>query len=196
VWKQLKHPYILPFIGVDCVTFQDHPSLVSPWMSCGTLLDYAREKKDDVCEHLRLVSSCAPVLPYASSDFNRQLTETAEGLHYLHDFGAVHGDLKAVSRYSSDLTCPCSSVQANVFVSSDQHPLLADFGLAGLGDTMTAIAATTSSEDRSIRWSAPELHDPELFGFKDFRRTRAADVYAFGCLGLEVSACFICRNSD
>jgi serine/threonine protein kinase len=73
-------------------------------------------------------------------------------------------------------------------MSADQHPLLADFGLAGLGDTITAFAATTASEDRSIRWSAPELHHPERFGFDKFRRTRATDVYAFGCLALEVSA--------
>jgi serine/threonine protein kinase len=71
-------------------------------------------------------------------------------------------------------------------MSSNQEPLLADFGLAGLGDTETVAAATTTTEDRSVRWSAPELHDPSRFGFEVFRRTRATDIYAFGCLCLEV----------
>jgi serine/threonine protein kinase len=79
-------------------------------------------------------------------------------------------------------------------MSSDEHPLLADFGLAGIGDTMTTAAASTATEDRSIRWSAPELHDPQKFGLLDFRRTRATDIYAFGCLGLEVSIVKCMRN--
>jgi serine/threonine protein kinase len=73
-------------------------------------------------------------------------------------------------------------------MSEDQHPLVADFGLVGLGDTMTAAAATTTSEDRTVRWSAPELQNPETFVGGKFRRTRAADMYAFGCLALEVRA--------
>jgi hypothetical protein len=57
VWWQLKHPYILPFLGVDCITFKGHFSLVSPWISQGTLLDYAKEKSNQPRERLRLVSS-------------------------------------------------------------------------------------------------------------------------------------------
>jgi serine/threonine protein kinase len=68
----------------------------------------------------------------------------------------------------------------------DAHACLADFGLAGIGDTMTSAAATATTENRSIRWSAPELHDPEAFGLSSFRRTRASDMYAFGGLVLEV----------
>jgi serine/threonine protein kinase len=39
VWRQLKHPYILPFMGVDIDTFQssDLVCLVTPWMDLGTL---------------------------------------------------------------------------------------------------------------------------------------------------------------
>jgi serine/threonine protein kinase len=79
-------------------------------------------------------------------------------------------------------------------MSNDDHVLIADFGLAGLGDTMTVAAATTTSEDRTIRWSAPELHDPESCGFDKFRRTRATDIYAFGCIALEVSMVIILRQ--
>lgn len=40
IWRQLNHPYILPFLGIDIVTFPDYPTLVSPWMENGTLLNF------------------------------------------------------------------------------------------------------------------------------------------------------------
>jgi hypothetical protein len=42
VWRQLKHRFILPFIGIDKETFASEglPCLVSPWMERGTLKAY------------------------------------------------------------------------------------------------------------------------------------------------------------
>ncbi|PBK81552.1 kinase-like protein [Armillaria gallica] len=40
VWKQLRHDYILPFIGVDAVTMPGKYCLISPWMENGTVLHY------------------------------------------------------------------------------------------------------------------------------------------------------------
>jgi hypothetical protein len=42
VWRQLKHRFILPFIGIDKETFASAGflCLVSPWMQRGTLRDY------------------------------------------------------------------------------------------------------------------------------------------------------------
>jgi serine/threonine protein kinase len=44
VWRQLKHRSILPFIGIDVDSSQaSHiPSLISPWMSRGTLTEYMK----------------------------------------------------------------------------------------------------------------------------------------------------------
>lgn len=67
-------------------------------------------------------------------------------------------------------------------------PLWADFGLAGISDAMTDAAATTTSLDGSVRWSAPELLDPDSISHK---RTRASDIYALGGLAIEVKCCFI-----
>lgn len=49
------------------------------------------------------------------------------------------------------------------------------------------LATQTSNGHGSMRWMAPELHDPESFGFKRFLRTPASDIYAFGCVCFEVS---------
>jgi hypothetical protein len=42
LWRQLDHPHILPFLGVDAETFASRNALclVSPWMERGTLKQY------------------------------------------------------------------------------------------------------------------------------------------------------------
>jgi serine/threonine protein kinase len=43
IWRQLRHPFILPLIGIDASTFGKTdflPCLVSPLMSRGTLREY------------------------------------------------------------------------------------------------------------------------------------------------------------
>jgi serine/threonine protein kinase len=62
VWRQLKHPYILPLLGIDADTFRDTgslPCLVSPLMSRGTLRDYVRSTDYvPVRDFYRLVRLC------------------------------------------------------------------------------------------------------------------------------------------
>jgi hypothetical protein len=40
VWKRLGHRFILPFLGIEIETFLRFPSMVSPWMRNGTILEY------------------------------------------------------------------------------------------------------------------------------------------------------------
>jgi serine/threonine protein kinase len=42
LWRQLSHPHILPFLGIDTETFASRNALclVSPWMQHGTLKQY------------------------------------------------------------------------------------------------------------------------------------------------------------
>lgn len=74
--------------------------------------------------------------------------------------------------------------QTNIFIDDQWRVRLADFGLAGFADA--TFATHTSTHAGSIRWMAPELHDPELFDIDGLRRTEASDVYAFACVALEV----------
>jgi serine/threonine protein kinase len=39
-WRDLQHPNVLPFLGVDLETFPGSFCLVSPWMRHGTVLKY------------------------------------------------------------------------------------------------------------------------------------------------------------
>lgn len=102
--------------------------------------------------------------PTMSAD--AMLREVAAGLEYLHSQGLVHGDIRGT----------------NVLVDQDLRPRISDFGLAHLCD-MTQ----TSNGGGSVRWMAPELHDPRAFGLEHSVRSRQSDVFAFGMLCIEVA---------
>ncbi|KAJ7238886.1 kinase-like domain-containing protein [Mycena rebaudengoi] len=164
IWQHLKHLYILPLLGIDRETFPSSLCMVSPWMENGTVLKYLEEHgRQDVD---RLV--CALFMPgIASSQLHLQLWEVAQGLEYLHSRNIVHGDLRG----------------ANILITQDLGACLADFGLTSFTDATTA--TTTSHRAGTLRWTAPELIDPDRFGIQ-FRRTTASDVYAFACMCLEL----------
>lgn len=41
MWRQLSHPHILPFLGVDKVTFDGHLCMVAPFMQNGNVIQCA-----------------------------------------------------------------------------------------------------------------------------------------------------------
>ncbi|KDQ13016.1 hypothetical protein BOTBODRAFT_33899 [Botryobasidium botryosum FD-172 SS1] len=72
LWKQLRHPRILRFIGLH--TAGDITYMVSPWMENGHATAYVTNHPDMNCLNL--------------------LLQIAEGLQYLHNSGIVHGDVR------------------------------------------------------------------------------------------------------
>ncbi|KAG6910301.1 hypothetical protein DXG01_011698 [Tephrocybe rancida] len=79
VWQQLKHPNVLPFLGIDSEVFPASLCMVSPWMRHGTILD------------LRAANGASNI------NIEKRLVEIAEGLEYLHSEGVVHGDLRGAN---------------------------------------------------------------------------------------------------
>ncbi|KAJ7868356.1 hypothetical protein B0H14DRAFT_3132679 [Mycena olivaceomarginata] len=76
VWHYLRHPNIVPFIGVDATTFPTPMmAMVSSWMSQGSILKYMGEK--------------SPTSRYAITLLN----DVIQGLMYLHSENILHGDL-------------------------------------------------------------------------------------------------------
>ncbi|KAJ7842103.1 kinase-like domain-containing protein, partial [Mycena olivaceomarginata] len=76
VWHHLKHPNVVPFLGVDSTTFPSPTmAMVSSWMPQGSALTY-------MAEH-------SPVSQYALT----LLDDVIQGLMYLHLENIVHGDL-------------------------------------------------------------------------------------------------------
>ncbi|EIN11233.1 kinase-like protein, partial [Punctularia strigosozonata HHB-11173 SS5] len=76
-WRQLKHPHILPLLGIDTDSFEPHMCMVSPLMLNGTLLDYIRRSGPHNVDRMRL---CIEVM---------------QGVCYLHENKLIHGDLRA-----------------------------------------------------------------------------------------------------
>ncbi|KAJ7926699.1 hypothetical protein B0H13DRAFT_1972234 [Mycena leptocephala] len=95
------------------------------------------------------------------------LFQVAQGLEYLHSGNIVHGDLRG----------------ANILIDQDQSARIADFGLSVSLDKWSA--DESSILGGSMRWMAPELLDPTP-AERRFERTRASDIYAFGCVCLEL----------
>jgi serine/threonine protein kinase len=54
VWRQLSHPNILPFYGVDAETFKHHLALVSPWIPRGSLKEYISKSDCDLPLHFMI----------------------------------------------------------------------------------------------------------------------------------------------
>ena len=92
------------------------------------------------------------------------------GLAYLHSEGIVHGDIHA----------------GNVLVDENGTARLADFGLSLLSQG-TAYNYGSQHGGGVIRFSAPELFEPEQFGLQSSRQTFQSDVYAFACICVEVN---------
>ncbi|KAJ6504047.1 kinase-like domain-containing protein [Mycena vulgaris] len=89
VWESLRHPFILPLLGIDSNTFPFTFCLVSPWMNNGTVLVYLKNR--------------------GRGEVDRLLLETAEGLKYLHSMNIVHGDLRGNNILISDDFSVCLS---------------------------------------------------------------------------------------
>ena len=82
-------------------------------------------------------------------------------------------------------------IQANILINSDRCACLADFGLAAIIEETASIdGASNNKTGGTIRWMAPEILNPEKYGYvKRARRklpSKSTDIYALGMTILEV----------
>ncbi|PBK94120.1 kinase-like protein, partial [Armillaria gallica] len=86
IWKQLKHPNILPFIGVNTTSFAERVCLISPWMMNGNIIKFLELNQDQ--DHDRL----------------QYIREIASAIAFLHHFDPhiVHGDIRGHNVLISD----------------------------------------------------------------------------------------------
>ncbi|KAK1227026.1 Rho guanine nucleotide exchange factor [Marasmius sp. AFHP31] len=79
VWRQMKHPNLLPFLGIYRIEQTQQLCLISPWMDKGNLIQFVKTTPREDVDHFALVY------------------DIASGLRHLHDLRVVHGDLKGVN---------------------------------------------------------------------------------------------------
>ncbi|KAJ8081999.1 hypothetical protein PM082_007845 [Marasmius tenuissimus] len=89
LWRQMKHPNLLPFLGM--YQFESHQQLclISPWMGNGNLVQYLRTTRREDVDHHTLVY------------------DIASGLAHLHFMKIVHSDLKGVNILITDSLRAC-----------------------------------------------------------------------------------------
>ncbi|ESK91273.1 kinase-like protein [Moniliophthora roreri MCA 2997] len=85
VWTRLRHPNILPLLGVNVTEFLPAFCFISPWMEHGDIICYLKRNPD----HDRLKS----------------VYEIASGLAYLHALKIIHGDIKGANVLVDDDHC-------------------------------------------------------------------------------------------
>lgn len=114
-----------------------------------------------------------------------QVIEMTKGLAYLHGLSppVCHGDLKPV--WSNNPSCQTlantRSSKDNLLVNNQGHILLCDFGLTIVPDSDPSGLTTTKSLKGTVRYLAPELLETETPA-----RTLSSDVWAWGCVVIEV----------
>ena len=60
LWKQLVHPHVLPFLGLDVGSFPGFICMVSPWMQHGTIVAYIQNTNASTNDTTRLVRDMCP----------------------------------------------------------------------------------------------------------------------------------------
>jgi len=92
-WRHLRHPNILPLLGVNLDLERYKLAMISEWMVHGNINEYV-EKCGGV-NRVQLVSSDS-ISHDNHCNSPIQLVDAANGLEYMHGLHVVHGDLKGV----------------------------------------------------------------------------------------------------
>ncbi|TCD61053.1 hypothetical protein EIP91_009110 [Steccherinum ochraceum] len=150
-WKNINHPHILPFLGVDNIAFKDSFCMVLPWMSNGNVRSLMTTLRTENRMSDRMLFFMV----------HRWLREISAGLAYLHNEHVVHADLRG----------------PNILVDVDMGIRVADFGMALFSDANSTygsganrwMAPELFSTDADV-----EDDDPK------YRPACASDVYSLG----------------
>lgn len=140
-WYKLYHPNVIKLFGASHV--QPDRYFVCEYATGGELRKYLKKHRGELWQ---------------------KLYEAALGLHYLHENGIIHGDLKG----------------DNILVGADGNAKIADFGLS----SGTVIPPNDDVRDGKIILGAPRWRAPEALRGDEV--TLKADVYAFAMCIVEV----------
>ncbi|KAG1896009.1 kinase-like domain-containing protein [Suillus fuscotomentosus] len=151
IWAHLVHDNIVTLYGTT-EEFGPTTALVSQWFPHDTLSRLIREQGATLTIKSKL----------------KLLHGIASGLHYLHSFPIVHGDITS----------------SNILVDlkeGEYKACLTDFSLSNVlcGHLKMCQIEASTVRSGAVRWTAPELlgsHDPP----SDIKPTTQNDMYSFG----------------
>lgn len=73
-----------------------------------------------------------------------------------------------------------------MLVNAEYHAVLADFGLVAVISNSSSMMTVSTSISGTARWMAPELLNPEEYGFQHCSPSKESDVYALWMVIYEV----------
>ncbi|KAH8809630.1 kinase-like domain-containing protein [Flagelloscypha sp. PMI_526] len=156
IWHTVRHPNILPFLGVNYDSFPGAVCLVSPFIPKGCIAQY-------IASHPHGLTR--PQLYYV-------LLKVATALNYLHSVGICHGDIKGANILLDNRWEP---LLADMGIAT---------AVAMQTQSLALQKTETETMKGSLQWLAPEVLLPTFFSPSDIFGTR--DIYAFGCTMLEI----------
>jgi len=142
---KLTHPNIVPI--TDYGEHEDKPYLVMPHLPGGTLKQLLKGK------------------PMPWEDAVRLLIPIARALHYAHQQGIIHRDVKP----------------SNILITQSGEPMLTDFGIAKI---LLANEETADLTGTGMGVGTPEYMSPEQFQGKGV--DARADIYSLGVVLYEM----------
>ncbi|KAJ6549829.1 kinase-like domain-containing protein, partial [Mycena capillaripes] len=190
ILQLVQHPNILRFTSIVDQEFKI--CIITPWYANGHIMKYIASVENVPVKEL--------------------MEQVADGMHFLCQYGIVHGDLKG----------------SNVLIDSTGKAVIADLGMSFIQETnvaepsdavrdpfalailrcqcseairtgrlsvsprsvstlaATILSAASSGGGGTFRWMAPERLVPSAYGLPDAKATGSSDVYSFGMLVLEV----------
>ncbi|KAL0058989.1 hypothetical protein AAF712_014304 [Marasmius tenuissimus] len=178
VWRQLDHPNVLPFLGVNTDLFAPGFCLVLPWMENGDILKYMKQ--------------------HPTHDLPKSLREIAAGIAYLHSHEPtiVHGDIRGANiLVTDDLTCALADFGLAIATESRIMPTSSGSGLKGsircfspsnhpsqakrkLSVILAVVSRSRPKRPRDSGWCTDELWDlvERCWAHEPHMRPKADDV--------------------
>jgi serine/threonine protein kinase len=123
------------------------------------------------------------------------MTDTLRGLSYMHELGSgpiVHGDIKLVStKYYPilGLQYAVTTIQSNILVTANETAMICDFGRSRQPPDQPSELTNSSPFAGTVRYMSPELLVSNVV-----RPTPAADMWAYGCVALEVGTILLTKH--
>ncbi|KAF9004863.1 kinase-like protein [Hymenopellis radicata] len=167
VWRQLRHPNILPFLGVNDDLFAPGFCLVSKWMANGNINEFLMKHPS----HDRLQSIIEIAKAFGTCIISILKLFTLIFVVYVFRSFNITGTNLINHR----------EIQGNVLVSDDFRCVLADFGISLMVETQ--VPASTTLRRGTIRWLPPEMIETSLY---QPAYIAARDIYSFGCTVIEI----------
>ncbi|KAG7088755.1 hypothetical protein E1B28_012720 [Marasmius oreades] len=136
LWRQLKHPNILQFLGITEELFWPSYCIVSPSMANGDIVTYSLVHGSTLDEKIKMMS------------------EISEGIRYLHEHHPpiVHSDIKGLNILVSDDGECCLADFGLVTLENESSE-----GQVHVSTSQAVIRG-------SVPWLAPELMNPDYIG--------------------------------